>query len=40
MVLNIASNIKTRQIVWVRNGAKTQSGPAYVWAGLAREGKL
>jgi hypothetical protein len=39
-VLSMASNLKTRQIVWVRNGAKIQSAPAYVWAGLARDNKL
>jgi hypothetical protein len=40
MVLSIASNLQTRQIVWVRNGAKIQSAPAYVWASLARQNRL
>jgi|688.fasta_scaffold125924_3 hypothetical protein len=40
MTLSPASNLQTRQIVWVRNGAKIHSAPAYVWAGLARNGKL
>ena len=40
MVLNIASNLKTRQTVWVRNGGKIQSAPAHVWARLAQQGKM
>jgi hypothetical protein len=38
--LNVASNIKTRQIVWVRNGAKILSGPSHVWATMGRKGTL
>jgi hypothetical protein len=40
MVLNIASNIQTRQIVWVRNGAKIHSAPAATWAALGRDDRL
>jgi hypothetical protein len=40
MTLNIASNIQTRQIVWVRNGSKIHSGTADTWAALGRNGKL
>jgi hypothetical protein len=40
MVLSIASNLQTRQIVWVRNGAKIQSAPAATWAALGRNGRL
>ena len=40
MTLNIASDLRTRQIVWVRNGAKIHSGPAHVWAALGRKGTL
>ena len=40
MTLSPASNLQTRQIVWVRNGAKIQSGPAHVWAALGRDGRL
>jgi hypothetical protein len=40
MTLNIACSIATRQIVWVRNGAKIQSGSAHVWAALGRKGRL
>ena len=40
MVLNIACNIATRQIVWVRNGAKIHSAPAAPWAALAGQTRL
>jgi len=40
MTLNIASNLQTRQIVWVRNGAKILSGSAVTWAALGRTGRL
>lgn len=40
MTLNVASDLKTRQIVWVRNGAKIQSGPAHIWAALGRQNRL
>ena len=40
MVLSIASDLKTRQIVWVRNGVKIHSAPAATWAALGRNGRL
>jgi len=40
MTLSPASNLQTRQLVWVRNGAKILSGPAHVWAAMGRKGTL
>jgi hypothetical protein len=40
MVLSIASNLQTRQLVWVRNGVKIHSAPAATWAALGRNGRL
>ena len=40
MTLNIASDLKTRQLVWVRNGVKVLSGPAHIWASLGRQNRL
>ena len=40
MTLNIASNIQTRQLVWVRNGVKIHSGTAATWAADGRTGRL
>jgi len=40
MVLSIASNLQTRQLVWVRNGVKIHSAPAATWAALGRQGTL
>lgn len=40
MTLNVASDLQTRQIVWVRNGVKVHSAPSYIWASLARQNKL
>ena len=40
MTLNIASNIQTRQIVWVRNGEKIHSAPSYIWASLGRQNRI
>lgn len=40
VTLSPASNLQTRQLVWVRNGAKILSGPAHVWATMGRKGTL
>ena len=40
MTLNIASDLKTRQLVWVRNGVKIHSGTAATWSALGRTGRL
>ena len=40
MVLSIASDLKTRQIVWVRNGVKIHSAPAAIWSAIGRHGRL
>ena len=40
MVLNIASDLKTRQLVWVRNGAAIEVGSAATWAADGRTGRL
>lgn len=40
MTLSPASNLQTRQIVWVRNGVKIHSAPAYIWAALGRDGRI
>jgi hypothetical protein len=40
MTLSIACSIATRQIVWVRNGAKVHSAPAHIWAGMGRQNRL
>lgn len=40
MTLNIACNIQTKQIVWVRNGVKVHSAPSYIWSALGRKNKL
>jgi hypothetical protein len=37
MVLSIASDLATRQIVWVNNQTQ-QSAPAYIWAAMGRQG--
>jgi hypothetical protein len=37
MPFNLASDLQTRQIVWVRDG---KIAPATVWASLARQGKI
>ena len=40
MTLNIASNLQTREIVWVRNGIKIHSANAITWAALGRQNKI
>ena len=40
MTLNIASDLKTRQIVWVRNSVKIHSANAITWAALGRQNKI
>ena len=40
MTLNIASDLKTRQLVWVRNGAAIEVESAATWAALGRDGRL
>lgn len=40
MTLNVASDLKTRQLVWVRNGIKVHSAPSYIWSALGRNNKL
>ena len=39
MTLVVASDLKTRQIVWVRTG-KVNAADAYVWAALGRQNRL
>ncbi len=37
MTLSPASDLKTRQLVWVRNGV---AKPAHEWAAMGRQGSL
>ena len=43
MILNCASDLKTRKLVWVKNDTATGTpavAPAHVWASLGRRGIL